>query len=113
MLFLTYPEILQNKQVVFRLDNTAVMWGWKSGYVNNDATATEILKCVRYIAGYLGARVFIEHVGRMSTEMASLADEMSRRETSRSAKGWEALCRAEFREVRGCLLEWLKNPSDV
>ena len=91
--FLTFPEVLQNKQVVFRVDNTAVLWGWKTGYVNNDATATEILKCVRYIAGYLGTRVFIEHVGRMSTEMASLADEMSRREISRSDRGWEALYR--------------------
>ena len=78
--------------------------------MSNDATATEVLKCVRYLAGYLGARVFIEHVDRMSTEMASLADEMSRRDSSRLVRGWEALCRAEFRVVRGFLLEWLKNP---
>ena len=102
--FLTYPEKLRNKQLVFRVDNTAIMWGWNSGYVSNNATATEVLKCVRYLAGFLGARVFIEHVDRMSTEMASLADEMSRRDTSRSVGGWEALCRAEFRVVRGFLL---------
>ena len=110
--FITYPKELRNRQLVFRVDNTAVLWGWKSGYVSNDATATEILKCVRYLAGFLGARVFIEHVDRMSTEIASLADEMSRRDTSRSDEGRMALERAEFRTVEGFLLEWLKNPCD-
>ena len=110
--FITYPKELRNRQLVFRVDNTAVLWGWKSGYVSNDATATEILKCVRYLAGFLGARVFIEHVDRMSTEIASLADEMSRRDTSRSDEGRMALGRAEFRTVEGFLLEWLKNPCD-
>ena len=110
--FITYPKELRNRQLVFRVDNTAVLWGWRSGYVSNDATATEILKCVRYLAGFLGARVFIEHVDRMSTEIASLADEMSRRDTSRSDEGRMALGRAEFRTVEGFLLEWLKNPCD-
>ena len=64
------------------------------------------------MAGFLGARVFIEHVDRTSTEIASLTDEMSRRDTSRSDRGREALSRAEFRVVEGFLLEWLKNPCD-
>ena len=92
------------------MDNTAVLWGWKSGYVNKDDTASEVLKCVRCLAGYLGARVVIEHVGRMSTEMASLADEMSRREISLSETTNRALRQAEFRVVKGFLLNWLKNP---
>ena len=108
--FLTFPDKIQNKQLVFRVDNTAVLWGWKSGYVNKDDTASEVLKCVRCLAGYLGARVFIEHVGRMSTEMASLADEMFRREISLSETTNRALRQAEFRVVKGFLLNWLKNP---
>ena len=60
---------------------------------------------------YLGARIFVEHVDRMSNEMASLADEMSRREMSLSEKGKEALSLAEFREVKGSLLNWLEDPG--
>ena len=108
--FLTFPDKFQNKQLVFQVDNTAVLWGWKSGFVSKDDTASEVLKCVRYLSGYLGARVFIEHVGRMSTEMASLADEMSRREISLSETTNRALRQAEFRVVKGFLLNWLKNP---
>ena len=62
--------------------------------MNKDDTASEVLKCVRCLAGYLGARVVIEHVGRMSTEMASLADEMSRREIRLSEKTNRALRQA-------------------
>ena len=108
--FLTFPDKIRNKQLVFRVDNTAVMWGWSAGYVKRDETASEVLKCVRYLAGYLGARVFIEHVDRMSTEMARLADELSRRESSLSEAKKRALRKAEFREVKGFLWNWLKNP---
>ena len=110
ILLITFPYIVRNKQLVFKIDNAAVMGGWQTGYVRNNETASEILKCIRYLSGYLGARIFVEHVDRMSDEMASLADKLSRRELSLSEKGKEALSLAEFREVKGSLLKWLEDP---
>ena len=43
----------------------------------NEAIATEILKSVSYISGYLGSIIHVEHVGRMSEDLAELADELS------------------------------------
>ena len=54
--------------------------------------------------------MFIEHVDRMSNEMASLADELSRRERSKCGERQKALSKAEFREVKGFLLQWLEDP---
>ena len=51
-----------------------------------------------------------EHVDRMSNEMASLADEMSRRRVSLSGNRRKALQQAEFREMKSYLLKGLKNP---
>ena len=107
---ITFPEIVKGKQLVFKIDNIGVLWGWRNGYVKNDETATEILKSARYLAGCLGTRIFIEHVDRMSEEMASLADELSRRESPRSENWQRALAESEFRAVKGFLLKWLRNP---
>ena len=73
-------------------------------------TATEILKTVRYLGGFLGATIFVQHVGRMSDDMATLADELSRRGWSRNHKFNEALDRAQFRLAEGYLSRWLRNP---
>ena len=110
MALIAFPDKIRGKQLVFKVDNSAVMWGWQSGYVKNDKTATEILKSIRYLSGCMGTRVFIEHVDRMSNEMASLADELSRRERSKCGERQKALSKAEFREVKGFLLKWLEDP---
>ena len=108
--FIVFPEVVAGKHLVFKVDNAAVMWGWQSGYIKNDKTATEILKAVRYLGGFLGATIFVQHVGRMSDDMASLADELSRRSWSKNHRFSEALDRAEFRPTEGFLSRWLKDP---
>ena len=107
---IVFPETVAGKQLIFKVDNTAVMWGWQSGYVKNDKSASEVLKAVRYLGGFLGASIFIQHVGRMSDDMASLADELSRRERSKNWRFSEALEKAEYRPTEGYLMEWLGNP---
>ena len=79
---IVFPEFVAGKQLVYKVDNNAIMWGWNTGYVKNDKTASEVLKAVRYLGGFLGASIFVEHVDMMSSDMASLADELSRREMS-------------------------------
>ena len=53
----------------------------------------------------------VDHVDRVSNEMALLADELSRRPVSRSESARKALEAVKQEEVSGYLLEWLKNPK--
>ena len=52
----------------------------------------------------------VEYVDRMSSEMAALADELTRREFSQNEKAACTLKKSEKRSVNGYILEWLKNP---
>ena len=56
---ITFPDIVSNKQLVFKIDNAAVMWGWQTGYVRNDETASEVLKCVQYLSLTLVQEFFL------------------------------------------------------
>ena len=87
-----------------------MMWGWQNGRVKNDVIATEILKSVSYISGYLGSIIHVEHVGRMLEDLAELADELSRRDSSKDSERREILRKALYRPVEGFLLEWLEDP---
>ena len=107
---LAFPDELAGKELIFKVDNVAVLWGWNSGYVKNDETATYVLKSVSYLAGYLGV---IIHVDRMSKDLAALADEMSRRRVSKSEENRQALERAVRRPVRGYLNKWLEDPCGM
>ena len=46
---------------------------------NDKKTASEVLKRVHYISSLTGTTVNVEHVDRVSDDMAELADELSRR----------------------------------
>ena len=107
---IVFPDMVKGRQLVFKVDNIAVMWGWRNGYVKNDESATEVLKAARYLAGYLGADIYIEHVDRMSEELACMADELSRRAQCKNTEDNAALSEGAFRPVTGFLMEWLRDP---
>ena len=109
---LAFKQKVSGKEIIFKVDNMAVTWGWQKGYVKGDKTASEILKAARYLAGFLGTTIYIEHVDRMSSEMASLADELSRRESCKDPETAEKLKEAYFSPVTGFLMQWLQNPKE-
>ena len=108
---IAFPNEVKGKQIVMKIYNIAVMWGWKNGYVKNDESASEILKAAKYVSGFLGTTIYMEHVGRMSEDLASMADELSRKQRCKGAEEREALEKAMFRPVQGFLLKWLENPE--
>ena len=108
--FLLRPEDITGRHVLFKIDNVAVHYGWDNGYVKNDKTATEVLKCVAYMAGFIGCTVYVEHVPRNSDEMAELVDELSRRKDSKRKQINEILEKIEYKEVESVVKCWLKNP---
>ena len=110
--FLAFPEKVRGRNVVFRIDNMAVLFGWYHGFVKNDKSASEILKCVHYLSGINGTVVNVDHVDRVSDDMAKLADELSRRDQSTDMRACLALQKAERGFVTGSTLTWLKNTSE-
>ena len=109
--FVSFPEKVKGKNIVFMIDNLAVLYGWYKGYVANDESASEVLKAVHYLSGILGTTVNVEHVGRVSDEMAVLADELSRKQSSSCPEARKALERVGQSAVRGYLRTWLTDPA--
>ena len=88
----------------------AVLFGWYNGYVKNDKSASEVLKSVHYLSSLTVTTVNVEHVDRVSDDMAEVADKLSRRSFSSNEEAVEALKKGEKGTVSGFILEWLKNP---
>jgi len=65
------------------------------------------------MAAYLGTTIFIEHVPRVSNEMAALADELSKREVSKNSKIATQVDRTEYKPVEGYLNMWQDDPQDT
>ena len=107
---LVFPDKIAGRNIIFMVDNMAVLYGWSKGVVKNDYSATEVLKAVQYLASFLGVTVYVEHVPRMSDPMAAMADELSRKSKDFSGRTTRNLKNALHREVSSCLTEWLSNP---
>jgi hypothetical protein len=54
MTFLSTPEKLMGKHVIFRIDNIVVFYGWKNKVVKNDVSATILIRAIHLIAFFLG-----------------------------------------------------------
>ena len=83
---------------------------YSSRFVKEDETASEILKAVHYLGGAYGVTVTVQHVGRISDGLSTLADELSRKNATTNQTAAMAMMKAEERVVGGSLLSWLSNP---
>ncbi len=64
--FLTKPENLKGKHMVFRIDNMAVVYGRENKQVKNDLAASIVLRAVHLMAAYLGMYMHVQHIPRCS-----------------------------------------------
>ena len=109
---LAFPEEVAGRNLIFMIDNIAVLYGWNRGYVKNDRAASEVLKSVTYLAAFLGVKIHVRHVPRMTDSLAQMADELSQKDTGFAGKTVRALSKAKFAEVSGSLLKWLASPNE-
>jgi hypothetical protein len=107
--FLTKPESLKGKHVVFRIDNMAVVYGWENKQIKNDTAATIVLRAVNLLAAYLGVHVHVQHIPRCSNTLSTLADHLSRK-SSTTTEDMNMLADVPESEVNGSLVHWLSNP---
>jgi len=63
--FLVIPETLAGRDIVFKTDNIAVVYGWESKSVKFDRTVSILIKAVVLLASFLGCGVFMEHLSRI------------------------------------------------
>jgi len=104
--FFSFPDFISGRHVCFHVDNIAVYYGWKNGSVKFDKYSTSVLKAVHLLSAKTGTVIYVKHVPRMSSDMAELADSLSRREQDRLAPV-ETCYR-----VSPCLLDWLNGDLD-
>jgi hypothetical protein len=108
--FLTIPEILQGREVLFLVDNLAVVYGWENRCIKNDLSASILIRAMHIVAAYLGCIAHVQHLPRMSTEEAQLADRLSRKSTTTDE---------DLRRIRHAVspapaaefMEWLDSPE--
>jgi hypothetical protein len=109
--FLTVPEKLVGRELVFHVDNISVVYGWENGGMKNDVSASIILRSIHLICNYLGVILHITHVPRLSTEWAYIADCLSRQATT-SESVFARVEGIEESKVQGALEKWLRNPDE-
>jgi len=106
---LTVPHLLQGKEICLHVDNIAVVYGWQNKGVKNDLSATVLIRALHIIAVFLGCKVHVQHLHRMSTPDARLADRLSRQQST---------TRDDSRRIRNALqpplppalTRWLARP---
>ena len=102
---------LRGKHVVSRVDNVAVMWAWKNGRSRMDQYTSVIVFALHYLVCAMPCHLYVQHLPRLSTEAAEVADYLSRQD----AKGLETMFDlSKFLNIREdwppSLLNWMNNP---
>ncbi len=107
--FVTNPAELVGRHIVLGVDNLSVVYAWRKRYCKNDPETSLLIRVLHVIEAYLHCKIYVTHVRRLSTRMATLADCLSRESTSKP----DALVALEGVRVSrpwGTLGRWLENP---
>jgi hypothetical protein len=109
--FVTVPHLLKGKEVVMHTDNEAIVYGWESRRMKNDESAAILIRAIHVISAYLECLVHVVHLPRMSSEMAVLADSLTRESTSGPAE-ISAIEGAVSGPIPEALTSWLSDPTE-
>lgn len=109
--FLTNPEQLLGRHVILRVDNKAVVYGWGSKGVRNDVAASILIRALYLIGGFLSCTIHVAHLPRMSSELGTLADHLSRVKTSGEGD-IAAVSHVAPGTPHRVLLSWLEDPQE-
>ena len=78
---------------------------YSSRFVKEDETASEFNKAVHYLSEANGTSESVYHVNRVSDNMATLADELTREKVRSCPQSARALARAKFRITSSFMLD--------
>jgi hypothetical protein len=109
--FLLIPEQLQNQHVVVKVDNVACFFGWENRSLSGDTCASILIRALHLITAYLGSVIHFQHLPRLSTWDARLADRLSREATT-TAEDRRLLESFQTSTLPKSLENWLENPVE-
>ena len=109
--FLCCPEKLVGREVLLLTDSEAVVFGWESRKIANDESASIIIRTVHLVAAFLGCWVTVQHLPRVSTPAARLADRLTGKSTTTMAD-LKSIQFASNPEIPMSLKRWLAFPSE-
>jgi len=107
---ITEPKTIQNQHVVIYCDNLSVVNSWKKRYCKNDPLVSTLIRALHEVEAFLEADIRICHVKRRSTEMATLADNLTRKTTT-TAEVLDRLRGARIVRPSGALQNWAEHPK--
>jgi hypothetical protein len=109
--FLCIPHLLCNKRITLLTDNESVVEGWDSRKIRKDIQASIFIRALHLISFYLGCHIHVNHLPRMSTEMAIVADALTRDSTTKP-KIVDMISSANHFPPPSVICDWLRHPSD-
>jgi hypothetical protein len=109
--FLTIPDQLKNKRILLLTDNESVVFGWESRKIRNDISASIFIRALHLISFYLGCHIHVRHLPRVSTNLAILADSLTRDSTT-TCEVLQKIHMAEGFSPPDILYDWLVSPSE-
>jgi hypothetical protein len=109
MAVVTDPATMVGRHVVLEVDNLGVVYGWEKKHCKEDPETSLLLRCLHVLEAKLSCKIYVKHVKRCSTEMALLADKLSRASTT-DDECREKTKHASKLELLGSLKAWLENP---
>jgi hypothetical protein len=109
--FLCCPEEVAGREVTLLTDNESIIHGWDSRTIKKDISASIIIRAIHIISFYLGSTVNMRHLPRNSTDLAKLADKLSRSSTTGRTQ-LAAISGSTSLPVPIQLLSWLEHPTE-
>jgi hypothetical protein len=105
------PGRLANQHVVLGVDNLGVVFGWQNGGCKGDRWASVLIRALHIVAAFLNCTVYVQHVPRLSSAAAVMADSLTRSSTA-TAEVWAQATGASVFSEPQPLWQWLAAPCD-
>jgi hypothetical protein len=71
------PTTLASQHVSLGMDNIGVVFGWQNDGCKGDAWASLLICLLHVAASYLGCTLYLQHMPRLSTAAATIADSLT------------------------------------
>jgi hypothetical protein len=109
--FVQIPNYVSGKYIVIKVDNTSCYYGWLNKQSAGDGTASVLIRTLHLLSENLCCDIHIEHLPRVSTWEAELADRLSRQVTT-TPEDKVLVTKHGVDFVPQSLLNWMSNPTE-
>lgn len=109
--FLCDPARLAGRDIVLLVDNAPIVYGWETRGTSGDSSASILIRALYLISYWLGVTIFVRHLPRRSNFESILADNLSRKSTTKPSD-LRMLRNATHHNPPRVLVDWLENPVE-